>query len=214
MADSQFRLTEVVEDFAAGVPAIKEAITDAHPRGLCELDIYSDSRSELRPLKNLVPWDRAIAEIKESNSENSGVTYEIFPLIRARRLKGDFYVNQVLTEHGAFSNHRARLFRKNATCFCGDDESRIRHCLFVCALWRFTWESFSRGTTRLEHSAIYVQMSAAGRLLFTISSCAHCITILPSEEMAGVSELVAVHDMVHGVVERNSNSPRLPRCRG
>lgn len=61
---SQFHLTDGAEVFAAEVHVIKEAISDAHRRGLGELDIYSDSGSALQPLYGLVPRHRAITEIK------------------------------------------------------------------------------------------------------------------------------------------------------
>lgn len=63
--ESQFPLTNGAEGFAAEVHAIKEVISDTHERGLGELNIYSDSRSTLQALYNLVSRHEAIAEIKD-----------------------------------------------------------------------------------------------------------------------------------------------------
>ena len=39
-------------------------------------------------------------------------TYEIFPRVSLRKLHCDFYINQVLTGHGTFGDHQARLRNK------------------------------------------------------------------------------------------------------
>lgn len=52
--ESQFRLTDDAEVFAAEVQAIKEAIMDENQRDLSELDINSDSRLALQALNSLV----------------------------------------------------------------------------------------------------------------------------------------------------------------
>lgn len=60
-----FCFTDGAEVLATKVHAIKEAIMDAHLRGLGEYDIYSDSRSAIQALYCLVSRHEAIAEIKE-----------------------------------------------------------------------------------------------------------------------------------------------------
>lgn len=65
-------------------------------------------------------WDRY---------EDGWVTYTIFQIVSTQRLQGDFFVIQVLTRHGAFGHHRARFFRGNPACFCGVENSTIKHCL-------------------------------------------------------------------------------------
>ena len=72
LEESMFRLSDGATMFAAEVHAIKEAITDALKRSLCDLDVYSDSRSALEALNSLVHRHRAVAEIKDMVKE-SGV---------------------------------------------------------------------------------------------------------------------------------------------
>lgn len=50
IVNSQFRLTDGAELFAAEVIAIKEVIINSHRRGFGELDVISDSRSALQSL--------------------------------------------------------------------------------------------------------------------------------------------------------------------
>ena len=61
LGESKLRLSDGAIVFAAKVHVIKEAITDV----LGDFDVYSDSRSVLEALKNLVPWHRTVAEIKD-----------------------------------------------------------------------------------------------------------------------------------------------------
>lgn len=62
--------------------------------------------------------------------------FEIFSQVLTHILSGDFYVNQVLTGHGAFGGHHDCFFQKNSTCFCGTRINSIRHCLYACVLWQ------------------------------------------------------------------------------
>ena len=57
-----------------------------------------------------------------------------------RRLHCDFYVNQVLTGHGTFGDHQARL-RNNLRCPCGAPVSSIQHSLYVCPKWNHIREA-------------------------------------------------------------------------
>lgn len=50
--------------------------------------------------------------------------------------KGDFFVNQVLTGHGAFGDHQSCFFRGNPVCFCGTGNKTISHCVYECSSWR------------------------------------------------------------------------------
>ena len=70
--------------------------------------------------------------------------FDIFPRVSLRRLHCDFYVNQVLTGHGTFSDHQVRL-RNNLRCPCGAPVSSIQHSLYVCPKWNHIREtSFPR----------------------------------------------------------------------
>lgn len=52
-------------------------------------------------------FDQALSHWKKrwGNSENGRMTYEIFPRVHTRRPHEDFYVNEVLAGHGAFSDY-------------------------------------------------------------------------------------------------------------
>ena len=62
-------------------------------------------------------------------------TYEIFPRFSLRRHHCDYFINQVLMEHGTFDDHQARL-KNNLRCPCGTPFSMIQHFLYVCERWR------------------------------------------------------------------------------
>jgi len=60
-------------------------------------------------------WKRIISRhesLSECESLNGRSTYAIIPRISLNRLQQDFFVNQVLTGHGAMGAHQARLFGK------------------------------------------------------------------------------------------------------
>ncbi|GBM73974.1 hypothetical protein AVEN_121786-1 [Araneus ventricosus] len=56
--------------------------------------------------------------------------------VDAKRICGDFYLNQVLTGHGVFCSFQASMFGKSAKCQCGQNIESVSHVIFECELWR------------------------------------------------------------------------------
>ncbi|GBM12724.1 hypothetical protein AVEN_40058-1 [Araneus ventricosus] len=49
------------------------------------------------------------------------------------RYHGDFFLNQLLTGHGAFLIHQHKYFGETDQCRCGLDSGTISHYLFGCS---------------------------------------------------------------------------------
>lgn len=62
--------------------------------------------------------------------------------VSTNRCLGNFYINQVLTQHGAFREYQNRFFRKNPNCRCGQDRGTRDHYIFHCQRWREIREKF------------------------------------------------------------------------
>lgn len=54
------------------------------------------------------------------NGEDKGrKVFNVFPNVLRSRLKGDFFLNQLITGHGALGPYQQRFFGGNPRCFCG-----------------------------------------------------------------------------------------------
>ncbi|GBL73536.1 hypothetical protein AVEN_159518-1 [Araneus ventricosus] len=70
-----------------------------------------------------------------SNSAKGSWTKKIFKEVKLNVLYGDFYYNQVLTRHGVFGGHQARLFGREGGRPCGKQLETIEHILLQCKIW-------------------------------------------------------------------------------
>lgn len=69
-------------------------------------------------------------------------TYEIFPVVSTKRLFGDFFLNQILTNHGVWGTYQQRFFKRTAACrYCGSHQD-IKHLILNCTKFKEL-----RGTT-------------------------------------------------------------------
>ncbi|GBM25334.1 hypothetical protein AVEN_232468-1 [Araneus ventricosus] len=50
------------------------------------------------------------------------------------RMLGDFYLNQIITDHRAFKTYQNRFFGKSPWCFCGKDEGTVEHLRNILSL--------------------------------------------------------------------------------
>ncbi|GBN40983.1 hypothetical protein AVEN_71266-1 [Araneus ventricosus] len=68
------------------------------------------------------------------SSKNGRATREFFKKVCVRRVKGDFYLNQIYTGHGVFRTHQHRFFGKTNVCHFGDEIGDMQHVLLECRL--------------------------------------------------------------------------------
>lgn len=77
--------------------------------------------------EGLDEWQR-----RWNESDQGRKVFSYFPKVSKARLKGDFYINQLITGHGALGPYQQRFFGVNAGCFCGvgiaDEEHVVKHC--------------------------------------------------------------------------------------
>ncbi|GBM46700.1 hypothetical protein AVEN_244146-1 [Araneus ventricosus] len=60
----------------------------------------------------------------------------LYEKVDEKRLLGDFYLNQIITGHGAFKTYQDRSFGKSPWCFCGKDEGTVEHTIIKCDAWQ------------------------------------------------------------------------------
>ncbi|GBO15135.1 hypothetical protein AVEN_272154-1 [Araneus ventricosus] len=61
-----------------------------------------------------------------------------------KRVLGDFYLNQMITSHGAFKTYQNRFFGKSPTCFCAKDEGTVEHTILKCDAWQDIRDTYFR----------------------------------------------------------------------
>lgn len=94
---------------------------------------FCDPRSSIKTQergKAMSEW-----QCRWTNSTKGKDTREVFALVDLRRLKGDFYINQIISGHGVLPTHQHRFFGKPLLCHCGESEGSRDHVLFHCTLW-------------------------------------------------------------------------------
>lgn len=93
-------------------------------RPMVDVEVKTTRRQGKRHL-----FGRALSQWQNrwDTTGNGEVTYELFPWVCTRRLHGNFYLNQVLSEHSTFGDHQTHFFQKDPTCFCGTGIRDKRH---------------------------------------------------------------------------------------
>ncbi|GBN53948.1 hypothetical protein AVEN_19106-1 [Araneus ventricosus] len=62
-------------------------------------------------------------------------TKKCFSKVSLKRVKGDFFINQIYTGHGIFRTYQNRFFNKSIECHCGEAIGDADHVLLCCKLW-------------------------------------------------------------------------------
>lgn len=68
------------------------------------------------------------------NSDKGRAVHHIIPNINPKRLHGDFFLNQVLTEHGAFPAYMKRFFNRSDACWCRNNIGTVHHLIYDCVI--------------------------------------------------------------------------------
>ena len=70
------------------------------------------------------------------NSTVGRSVYSSFPNVTSRRIQGDFFINQLFTEHGSFGLYQKRFFGKDSSCvFCLERNAGVLHLIYECKFW-------------------------------------------------------------------------------
>ncbi|GIY23891.1 uncharacterized protein CEXT_294971 [Caerostris extrusa] len=62
--------------------------------------------------------------------------FELCPAVNLKRLHGNFYLNQLITGHGALANHQKKVFQKDEVCSCGKAVEDRTHLILHCERWQ------------------------------------------------------------------------------
>ncbi|GBN70716.1 hypothetical protein AVEN_30268-1 [Araneus ventricosus] len=117
-------------------------------------DSLAKKATEKECIDHIVPLPRSWIrfKLKESlienwqsnwnSSRNARFLFGIFSDVSFNRCLGDFYLNQILTTHGAFPIHQGRFFGRQSLCRCGLDEGTVSHCVYGCPRFHSIRERF------------------------------------------------------------------------
>ncbi|GIX68962.1 RNase H domain-containing protein [Caerostris darwini] len=87
-------------------------------------------------IKNLIHKDIKVKwQHSWSTSEKGREVFEIFPLVSAKRLHGNFFLNQIITGLGVIASYQSRFFKATDICSCGPMKEDRHHIIFVCNKW-------------------------------------------------------------------------------
>lgn len=101
-----------------------------------EETIHVDLGLTRRQVKNLLNNEMMKEwQVSWDTSEKGRRTQQLIPRVSRKRCIADFYVNQVLTGHGAFPMYQARFHGKDETCFCCCEPGTVEHIIYNCQLF-------------------------------------------------------------------------------
>lgn len=99
----------------------QRSIVDIEKRYTCN-EVKSLSKKDM-----IREWQKRWDE-----SENGRWTWDLIPKVRENVVFGDFYINQVLTGHGAFPVYQNRFFGKTLECYFCEEIGTISHLVYSC----------------------------------------------------------------------------------
>ncbi|GIX73543.1 hypothetical protein CEXT_736931 [Caerostris extrusa] len=62
--------------------------------------------------------------------------FELCPVVHLKGLHGNFFINQLITGHGALAKHQNRFFHKSDVCACGKAVEDRSHVILHCERWQ------------------------------------------------------------------------------
>ncbi|GBL97639.1 hypothetical protein AVEN_49144-1 [Araneus ventricosus] len=103
---------------------------------------FVPSRNQIRNEGNKIIKD--LCQNRWNDSKNARWSKNLIDKVNVDRLYGDFYINHILTAHGAFREYQARFFEKMSLCSCGQEMGCVLHVINECEIWisyRKNWPS-------------------------------------------------------------------------
>ncbi|GBN28650.1 hypothetical protein AVEN_185861-1 [Araneus ventricosus] len=103
----------------------------SQPKKYTWISIFFDSEAQVKTkLKKKKLWtfgrkDRLTLQKVELRGN-------FFDKVDLKRLKGDFFLNQIFTAHGIFKTYQNRFFGKSEECNCEADKEDAQHLLLEC----------------------------------------------------------------------------------
>ncbi|GIY00580.1 hypothetical protein CDAR_19851 [Caerostris darwini] len=76
-----------------------------------------------------------IWQTKWTASNVARPVYEVYPSVNTNRISSDFFLNQIITTHGAFNAYQNRFFGKPILCVCENTAETVHHFIFECIKW-------------------------------------------------------------------------------
>ncbi|GIY48821.1 RNase H domain-containing protein [Caerostris extrusa] len=70
-----------------------------------------------------------------ASSAKGRAVFEIFDKVNPKRTLGSFFLNQIITGHGAIASYQYKFFNGSSTCSCGPSIEDRNHILFHYSNW-------------------------------------------------------------------------------
>ncbi|GIX94876.1 hypothetical protein CDAR_41771 [Caerostris darwini] len=71
------------------------------------------------------------------NSAKGRAVFEIYEKINPKRTLRNFFLNQIITGHGAIASYQHKFFNGSSICSCGLFIEDRNHLIFQCINWTF-----------------------------------------------------------------------------
>ena len=131
-----------------------------------EVDYFEDlSKFQLNNIfkgKIMSEWNN-----RWTNNSKGRLIFEIFPKVSLKRTRSNFFLNQIISGHGAIPTFQHQRFGRMDICQCGD-LGTIDHIIKVCPLLkdiRLGYEYLLRNRTRRELILDFYSSKLLSRLM-------------------------------------------------
>ncbi|GIX76558.1 hypothetical protein CDAR_500011, partial [Caerostris darwini] len=75
-------------------------------------------------------------QVAWSSSSKGREVFDLCPVVSLKRIHGNFYLNQLITGHGALAHYQERFFHKGDVCLCGKAVEDRLHLVYNCERWQ------------------------------------------------------------------------------
>ncbi|GIX83513.1 RNase H domain-containing protein [Caerostris darwini] len=69
------------------------------------------------------------------NSAKGRAVFEIYGKANPKRILGNFFLNQIITGHGAIASYQCKFFNGSSSCSCGLSIEDRNHIIYHCSQW-------------------------------------------------------------------------------
>ncbi|GIY95028.1 uncharacterized protein CEXT_9091 [Caerostris extrusa] len=98
-------------------------------------------------------------QLQWSSSSKGRAVHELCQHVCSQRIHGNYFLNQIITGHGALASYQHKFFNSSPVCSCGKEIEDRAHIIFKCEIWtdirgRFFPKNFSSPTMGVWHWAV------------------------------------------------------------
>ncbi|GIY99113.1 uncharacterized protein CEXT_180371 [Caerostris extrusa] len=129
---------EIISDSRAHVDTAGNEAADAYAKLSvgndsidCKLELPKAILKIFLQQDTLQQW-----QVGWNSSLKGRAVFDLCPKVHLKRLHGNFYINQLITGHGALAQYQGKFFGKDDFCSCGKAVEDRLHLVFHCKRWQ------------------------------------------------------------------------------